>query len=103
MPDDTDDLSEQAEALGLSAEAVRELIGSKAPREFQVWPENWQAVVLFMRCQTQWHWRPDGRRGGMIYSELIAMGKLFSVVNLEQVVADVQVIEIEILNQEAKR
>jgi hypothetical protein len=82
---------------------VAELIGSQAPKEFEVWPENWPAVDLFIRCQTQWHWRPDGRRGGLIYSELIAMGKLFSVVNLEQVVADVQVIEIEILNQEAKR
>jgi hypothetical protein len=96
-------LSEQAEALGLPAEAVAELIGSQAPKEFEVWPENWPAVDLFIRCQTQWHWRPDGRRGGLIYSELIAMGKLFSVANLEQVVADVQVIEIEILNQEASR
>ena len=73
------------------------------PEHFEVWPENWPAKELFIRCQTQWHWRPDGRRGGLICSELIAMGKLFSVKNLEQVVADVQVIEIEILNQEARR
>ena len=82
---------------------MAELVGSQAPKEFEVWPENWPAVDLFIRCQTQWHWRPDGWRGGMIYSELIAMGKLFSVKNLERVMEDVQVIEIEILNQEAKR
>jgi hypothetical protein len=73
------------------------------PERFEVWPENWQAKELFIRCQTQWRWRPDGRRAGLVYSELIAMGKLFSVKNLERVMEDVQVIEIEILNQEARR
>jgi hypothetical protein len=73
------------------------------PGHFEVWPENWPAVELFMRCQTQWHWRPDGRRAGLINSELIKTGKLYGVESLSQVVEDVQVIEIEILNQEAKR
>ena len=77
--------------------------GQNEPDQFEVWPENWPALELFMCCQTQWHWRPDGRRGGLIYSELIGMGKLYGVESLSQVVADVQVIEIEILNQEAKR
>ena len=96
-------MRQEAEALGLPAEAVAELIGSQTTKEFEVWPENWPALELFMRCQTQWHWRPDGRRGGLIYSELIGMGRLLSVKNLEQVMEDVQVIEIEVLNQEAKR
>jgi hypothetical protein len=85
----------------LTAEVVAELIDSQAPEHFEVWPENWLAVELFIRCQTQWHWRPDGRRSGLIYSELLAIGNLYSVENLSQVVEDVQVIELEILNQGA--
>lgn len=67
-----------------------------------MWSENWDAVRLFIRCQTQWR-TDNGRRTGLIYSELLAMGSLFSVENLSQVVEDVQVIEAEILIQGAKR
>ena len=71
------------------------------PEHFEIWPENWPAVELFMRCQTQWR-TDNGHRTGLIYSELIAIGSLYSVENLGQVVEDVQVIEAEILNQGAK-
>ena len=80
--------------------AVAELLGSQAPEHFEVWPENWPAVELFMRCQTQWR-TDNGQRVGLIYSELIAIGSLYSVENLGRVVEDVQVIEAEILNQGA--
>jgi hypothetical protein len=84
----------------LSAEAAAELIGSQAPKVFDVWPENWPAVELFMRCQTQWR-TDNGQRTGLVYSELIGIGNLYSVKNLGKVVEDVQVIEAEILNQGA--
>jgi len=84
----------------LSAEAAAELIGSQAPKVFDVWPENWPAVELFMRCQTQWR-TDNGQRTGLIYSELIGIGNLYSVENLGKVVEGVQVIEAEILNQGA--
>lgn len=87
--------------MGLTAEAVAELLGSQAPEHFEVWPENWPAVELFMRCQTQWR-TDNGQRVGLVYSELIAIGSLYSVENLGRVVEDVQVIEAEILNQGAK-
>ena len=73
------------------------------PEHFEVWPENWEAVRLFILCQTQWHWRPDGRRSGLIYSELLVMGNLYQIDSLSQVVEDVQVIEAEILSQGAQR
>lgn len=86
--------------MGLPAEAVAELIGSQAPEHFEVWPENWAALDLFLRCQTQWR-TDNGQRVGLVYSELIAIGSLYSVENLGRVVEDVQVIEAEILNQGA--
>jgi hypothetical protein len=85
----------------LNAEAVAELIGTQEPEDFGVWSENLPALELFMRCQTQWRTDNKGRRTGLIYSELIAIGRLYSVENLGQVVEDVQVIEAEILNQGA--
>ena len=85
----------------MSAEAAAELIGSQAPKVFEVWTENWPAVELFMRCQTQWR-TDSGQRVGLIYSELIGIGNLYSVENLGKVMEDVQVIEAEILNQGAK-
>jgi hypothetical protein len=67
-----------------------------------VWPENWEAVRLFIRCQTQWR-VSDDRRIGLDYGALLAMGSLYQIDNLSQVVEDVQVIEAEILIQGAKR
>ncbi len=84
----------------MSAEAAAELIGSQAPKVFDVWPENWPAVELFMRCQTQWR-TDNGQRTGLVYSELIGIGNLYSVENLGKVVEGVQVIEAEILNRGA--
>ncbi len=84
----------------MNGEAVAELIGTQEPQDFEVWPENWAALDLFLRCQTQWRTDND-HRTGLIYSELIAIGSLYSVENLGQVVEDVQVIEREILEQGA--
>jgi len=72
------------------------------PEHFEVWPENWEAVRLFIRCQTQWRIGMNGR-AGLDYGALLAMGSLYQVDNLSQVVEDVQVIEVEILIQGAKR
>jgi hypothetical protein len=79
---------------------VADLVGAQEPEHFDVWPENWPAVELFMRCQTQWR-TDNGYRTGLIYSELIAIGSLYSVENLGQVMEDMQVIEREILEQGA--
>ena len=93
-------MRQEAEGLGLAAEGVADLLGSQAPEHFEVWPENWAALDLFLRCQTQWR-TDNGKRIGLVYSELIAIGSLYSVENLGGVVEDVQVIEAEILNQRA--
>lgn len=34
-----------------------------APSHADVWPENWHAVVLFLRVQTQWRVGPGGPIG----------------------------------------
>lgn len=67
-----------------------------------MWPANWPAVDLFIRCQTQWRLSINGR-AGLDYGAVLAIGSLYLIDNLSQVVEDVQVIEAEILSQEAKR
>jgi hypothetical protein len=62
-----------------------------------VWPDNWPAADLFMRCQTQWRWHPDGRRSGLDYGPLLGLGSLYQGADLPRVLEDVQVIEATIL------
>jgi hypothetical protein len=63
-----------------------------------VWPENWSAVELFMRCQTQWRHNPVTGKS-LAYEVLLAMGKTYKVKNLPAVIEDVQVIEYTIISE----
>ena len=37
--------------------------GMTAPKHFKVWAENWNAVLMFCRLQTQWRQGPRGPVG----------------------------------------
>lgn len=69
-------------------------------QHFEVWPENWPAISLFLRCQTQWLRCPDGRLSGLHYGNLLGMGALYHGENMRSVVEDVQVIEFTILEEQ---
>ena len=66
-----------------------------------MWPENWPAVELFVRCQTQWRIGPNGLVG-MDYGSLIEMASLYQMPDLPAVMEAVQIIEAEILMQQSK-
>lgn len=38
--------------------------------DFAVWPENWDAVQLFMTAATQWRMDAMGRQAGLDYAAL---------------------------------
>ncbi len=40
-------------AFGAPADVIAEL-EAQQPEHFEVWPENWPAVEMFLRLQTQW-------------------------------------------------
>jgi hypothetical protein len=80
---------------------VAELIGSHAPKVFEVWPENWPALELFMRCQTQWRTGPKGLLG-LDYGAVLAMANLWSMEHVRDTMTDVQIIEATILEQLSK-
>jgi len=67
---------------------------------FEVWAENWSAVDLFVRCQTQWRFMPDGRRCGLDYQAVLAMASLYQMADLPAVMERLQVIEHTILMEQ---
>lgn len=71
---------------------------ARPPEHFEVWPENWSAVDLFLRCQTQWRMGIDGR-SGLDYPAVLAVGRLLRVANLPAVFDDLQVMELVILTE----
>lgn len=75
------------------------LLPAPKPDCFEVWAENWSAVDLFLRCQTQWRWIPDGRRGGLDYQAVLAMASLYQMADLPALMERLQVIEHTILTE----
>lgn len=62
--------------MGMSPEDAQALLDAQAPEEGDeielgkptpVWPENWPALCLFLRLQTQWTRDAMGRREGLRY------------------------------------
>jgi len=44
--------------------------GDERPGDpLHIWPENWPALRVWMRLQTQWHQSPTGRLAGLRYPE----------------------------------
>ena len=74
------------------------------PEDFEVWPENWPAVEMFLRCQTQWRTSMNGVVG-IDYGALAWLFRLYEVEDPRSLLEDLQVMEgavMQILNKESK-
>lgn len=62
------------------------------PTVFKVWPENWEAVLMFLRLQTQWR---HGSRGpaGLDLSVAAWLFSLYQVQSPRQMLEDLQIME----------
>lgn len=70
-------------------------------KDFEVWPENWPAVEMFLRCQTQWRTTMAGV-SGLDYTAVKWLFRLYEVKDQPAVLEDLQVMEaaaIKILNK----
>ena len=65
--------------------------------DFEVWPKNEEAVLLFLRVQTQWRTSMAGVTG-LDYASVVATAKLYSIEDLPSVFEDLQVMEITAMN-----
>ena len=74
------------------------------PAQFIVWPENIEAVQLFLDCQTQWRTTSAGVIG-LDYSVVLAVSSLSGAADPLALLRDIQVMEaraVELINAEAK-
>ena len=84
--ENTKQLDEDAEAFGVIIEAPQE------SADFEVWPENWDAVVMWSRIQTQWRTSMSGVIG-LDYSALAWLFKMYEVKDPRALLEDLQVME----------
>jgi len=69
-----------------------------------VFPENWDAAELFLRCQTQWNVSTGGVTG-LNYGSVLAIIEMYKYAEPSSVFEELQVIEVaamEALNKEGK-
>ena len=83
MKDETPD---DAAVLGIVVEE------GPASDEFEVWPENWDAVLMWCRVQTQWRTSAGGVIG-LDYSALAWLFKMYAVEDPRALLEDLQVME----------
>jgi hypothetical protein len=78
------------------------LLPEEEEKHFAVWPENWDTVELFLRCQTQWRTSIGGVTG-FDYSSVLALVNMYAY--SKETFEDLQIMEskaIELLNKEKK-
>ena len=84
-------------AFGITGEVAEQITAASAARaeDFEVWEENWPAVQMFLRVQTQW--RIAGGMGaayvGLDYQSVAWMFSLYNVEQPRQLLEDLQVME----------
>jgi len=84
-------LADDAAAHGIELPA--ELL---ADQDCWVWPENWPALLMFLRMETQWRIGLNGR-DGLDYRVLEWLFSLYPVDDPRQLLEDLKVVEIAIL------
>ena len=89
-------LMSEAKALGFV------YVPQERPQEVEpvclIWPENLPAFELWARVFTQWRRDPEGRRDGLDYSAVVAVGGLhWGRKRLAEIMDDLRVIELEFM------
>ena len=80
-------------------------VEKEEPKDFEVWDENWEAVMMFLRMQTQWQVSMAGYVG-LKYEVLLGSGGLFDLYNVKDrrdVLERLQVLEATALSELRKR
>ena len=81
-----DDSQDDAAVMGVA------LPEAPPPVDFEVWEENWQAVEMFLRCQTQWRTTMSGLLG-LDYGAVAWILRLYEVEDQRAVLEDLQIME----------
>ena len=96
-----DKTQDDAAAFGLKLPEPKQ----KESDNFEVWEENWDAVMMFLRMQTQWQVSMSGYVG-LKYEVLLGSGGLFGLYNVEDrrdMLERLQIMEASALTELRKR
>jgi hypothetical protein len=99
-----DEREADLKALGASPEQIAALKLEAVEQHFEVWEENWDVVLMFVRMSTQWHTSMAGLTG-LNYPSLEWLCKLYSVKDPVAIFEGVQVMEmaaLAVLNAKSK-
>lgn len=78
-------------------DAIAELQSRKQSKTFEVWEENWDIVMMFLRMTTQWNTSYGGVTG-LNYSSLEWLCKLYAAKDPVAIFEGVQVMELTALS-----
>ena len=84
-------------ALGMMPDAIAELQSRKQSKTFEVWEENWDIVMMFLRMTTQWNTSYGGVTG-LNYSSLEWLCKLYAAKEPVAIFEGVQVMGLTALS-----
>ena len=79
-------------ALGASPDQISSVELNPVKKNCEVWDENWEALTIFLRLQTQWNMGMAGPTG-LNYQALETIIRLYEVDDPVTVFEKVQVIE----------
>lgn len=79
-------------ALGASPDQISSVELSPVKKNCEVWEENWEALTIFLKLQTQWNMGMAGPTG-LNYQALETIIRLYKVDDPVTVFEKVQVIE----------
>lgn len=101
--DDNDDFAEDLRAWGVDSEEAKKLLEDTSDPVFEVDQENWDALVLFMRCQTQWTVGGMGQRVGLNYPGVECVARLSAVELTPDRFDQLQLLEMTVINELNRR
>ena len=91
------DAIEDLKLLNAPDSAIEELLEMQKSEDFEVWPENWPALQLFLRVQTQWR-ATYGAYYGLDYNTLFSAIELYQLDDRADIFERVQNIEFGIID-----
>ena len=83
---------------------IKGLPQERKEKDFEVWEENWESVMFFIKMMTQWRTTMGGVIG-LDYSVLQMLFDLYDVDNRKEIFENIQVMEQEAMlhmNKERK-
>ena len=80
-------------AQGIDPGEINAMRKKAKAQEFEVWEENWEIVMIFMRLQTQWNVSMSGVIG-LNYQSLEYLSRLYSVEDVVSLFEGVQTMEL---------